>query len=155
MPTDTASATVVVDAPLEEVLATIRDVDGIPGWVSDIIEAEVLTTTEDGMPLTARFAASTPVGTDRYTLAYEHSPDGLSWHLVKGRLQTAQDATYTLDVNDPTKARGATSLTFRFRATLTQNGETYMVNQKNPPVSVRYLLTVTDAKEPVVWQRVS
>ena len=45
---------------------------------------------------TARFAASTPVGTDRYTLAYEHSPDGLSWHLVEGRLQTAQDATYTL-----------------------------------------------------------
>ena len=96
MPTDTASATVVVDAPLEEVLATIRDVDGIPGWVSDIIEAEVLTTTDDAMPPTPRFAASTPVGTDRYTLAYEHSPDGLSWHLVEGRLQTAQDATYTL-----------------------------------------------------------
>lgn len=96
MPTDTATATVVVDAPLEEVLATIRDVDGIPQWVSDIIEAEVLTTTDDGMPLTARFAASTAVGTDRYTLAYDHSPDGLSWHLVEGRLQSAQDATYTL-----------------------------------------------------------
>lgn len=96
MPTDTASATVVVDAPFETVLETIRDVAGIPAWVSDITEAEVLTTTEDGMPLTARFAASTAVGTDRYTLAYEHSPDGLSWHLVEGRLQTAQDATYSL-----------------------------------------------------------
>ncbi|GAA4399950.1 SRPBCC family protein [Ornithinibacter aureus] len=96
MPTDTASATVVVDAPFETVLETIRDVAGIPDWVSDITEAEVLTTTADGMPLTARFAASTAVGTDRYTLAYEHSPDGLSWHLVEGRLQTAQDATYSL-----------------------------------------------------------
>ena len=96
MPTDTASATVVVDAPFETVLGTIRDVAGIPDWVSDITEAEVLTTTADGMPLTARFAASTAVGTDRYTLAYEHSPDGLSWHLVEGRLQTAQDATYSL-----------------------------------------------------------
>lgn len=76
----------------------------------------------------------------------------ITWSLVG---DPWQDATYTLDVNDPTKARGATSLTFRFRATLTQNGETYMVNQKNPPVSVRYLLTVTDAKAPVVWQRVS
>lgn len=96
MPTDTASATVVVDAPFEAVLATIRDVAGIPAWVSDITEAEVLTTTDDGMPLTARFAAATAVGTDRYTLAYEHSPDGLSWHLVEGRLQTAQNATYSL-----------------------------------------------------------
>ena len=96
MPTDTASATVVVDAPFETVLGTIRDVAGIPDWVSDITEAEVLTTTADGMPITARFAASTAVGTDRYTLAYEHSPDGLSWHLVEGRLQTAQDATYSL-----------------------------------------------------------
>lgn len=96
MPTDTASATVVVDAPFETVLGTIRDVAGIPDWVSDITEAEVLTTTADGMPITARFAASTAVGTDRYTLAYEHSPDGLSWHLVQGRLQTAQDATYSL-----------------------------------------------------------
>ena len=85
MPTDTARVTVVVDAPFETVLGTIRDVAGIPDWVSDITEAEVLTTTADGMP-----------GTDRYTLAYEHSPDGLSWHLVEGRLQTAQDATYSL-----------------------------------------------------------
>lgn len=96
MPTDTASATVVVDAPFETVLETIRDVAGNPDWVSDITEAEVLTTTADGMPITARFAASTAVGTDRYNLAYEHSPDGLSWHLVEGRLQTAQDATYSL-----------------------------------------------------------
>lgn len=96
MPTDTATSVVVVDAPLERVLAVIRDVAGIPKWVSDITEAEVLTTTEDGMPATARFAASTAVGTDRYTVAYEHSPDGLSWHLVEGRLQSAQDATYTL-----------------------------------------------------------
>lgn len=96
MPTDTATSTVVVDAPLEEVLATIRAIEGLPEWVSDIREAEVLTTDADGMPLTARFAAATAVGTDRYTLAYEHSPDGMSWHLLEGRLQTAQDATYAL-----------------------------------------------------------
>ena len=100
MPTDTARVTVVVDAPFETVLGTIRDVAGIPDWVSDITEAEVLTTTADGMPITARFAAvyfaEMRAFRDRYTLAYEHSPDGLSWHLVEGRLQTAQDATYSL-----------------------------------------------------------
>ncbi len=96
MPTDSATSTVVVDAPLAEVLETIRGIAGLPEWVSDIREAEVLTTNPDGTPLTARFAAATAVGTDRYTLTYEHSDHGMTWHLVEGRLQTAQDATYTL-----------------------------------------------------------
>ena len=65
-----------------------------------------------------------------------------------------EDAIYTLDAADPTKVRGATALTFRFRCTLTQGGETYMVDQTNA-VDVEYLLTVTDPKKPVVWQRVA
>jgi uncharacterized membrane protein len=108
MPTDSASSTVVVAAPLDQVLATIRAVEGQPGWVPEIREAEVLTTTEDGLPDTARFAAATPVGTDRYTLRYEHAEDGLRWHLVEGRLQTAQDAEYALHGLDD----GRTEVTF-------------------------------------------
>jgi uncharacterized membrane protein len=96
MPTDSASATVRVDAPLDHVLEHLRDVEATPQWVSDIKETEVLTRNEDGTPLTARVAAATAVGTDRYTLGYEHSPDGMSWHLVEGRLQTGQDAVYVL-----------------------------------------------------------
>lgn len=65
-----------------------------------------------------------------------------------------KNAVYTLDVNDPTHARGATKLTFRFRCSLTQNGEKYQVDQTDT-VSVRYLVSLTDAKEPVVWQRVA
>ena len=108
MPTDSATSTVVVAAPLAEVLATIRAVDGQPDWVAEIREAEVLTRNDDGTPLTARFAASTPVGTDRYTLGYEHRADGMNWHLVEGRLQTAQDASYTLTELDD----GRTEVTF-------------------------------------------
>jgi uncharacterized membrane protein len=96
MPTDTASATVVVQAPIDRVLETLRDVETQPDWVSDIREVKVLTRNDDGPPLTAEVAASTAVGTDRYTLTYEHSPDGMSWHLVEGRLQTGQDASYAL-----------------------------------------------------------
>ncbi len=66
-----------------------------------------------------------------------------------------KNATYTLDVADPTNARGAARLKFRFRCTLTQNGEKYKVDQTLPAVDVRYLLSVTNAKAPVVWQRVS
>lgn len=111
MPTDTSAATVTIASPLAEVLATIRAVGGQQTWVPEIREAEVLTTYADGTPETARFAASTPVGTDRYTLGYEHTDDGMAWHLLEGRLQTAQDATYTLRALDPEQ----TEVTFDLR----------------------------------------
>mgnify|MGYP005608476685 CR=1 FL=1 len=75
----------------------------------------------------------------------------IKWTLVS---DPWKDAAYTLDVADPTQARGATKLTFRFRCTLTQNGEKYMVDQTNS-VDVRYMLTVTDPKVAVVWQRIT
>ena len=111
MPTDTASATVVVPANLDDVLAHLRDVERTPQWVSDIKEVRVVTRNDDGTPLTADVAASTAVGTDRYTLAYEHGPDGMSWHLVEGRLQTGQDAEYALRALDDDRTEVAFTLT--------------------------------------------
>jgi uncharacterized membrane protein len=96
MPTDRAIQTITVEAPFDRVLATIRAVETQPEWIDEIREAEVLEEYEDGTPATASFSASTPVGTDRYTLEYEHSDDGLDWHLVKGRLQTGQNGHYSL-----------------------------------------------------------
>jgi len=111
MPTDTASATVVVQAPLERVLETLRDVETQPNWVVDIKEVQVLTRDDDGTPLTAAVAASTAVGTDRYTLGYEHSSEGMSWHLIEGRLQTGQDAEYVLRPLDDERTEVTFNLT--------------------------------------------
>jgi uncharacterized membrane protein len=108
MPTDHATETVVVAAPMKRVLATIRDVARQPEWVKEILEAEVLEEYPDGMPATAHFSATSPVGKDTYTLSYQHAADGMSWSLVKGRLQTGQDATYTLR----SVGRGKTEVTF-------------------------------------------
>lgn len=96
MPTDHATETVVVAAPMKKVLATIRDVESQPKWVKEVIEAEVLEKNDDGTPAMAKFTATSPVGKDTYTLTYRHGADAMSWSLVKGRLQTGQDATYTL-----------------------------------------------------------
>jgi uncharacterized membrane protein len=96
MPTDHASETVVVAAPIKRVLATVRDVGSQPRWVKEILEAEVLEKYEDGSPAKAHFTATSPVGKDSYTLTYGHAADAMSWSLVEGRLQTGQDATYTL-----------------------------------------------------------
>ena len=111
MPTDTAAATVVVNAPLATVLETLRDVATQPEWVPEIREVEVLSRNDDGTPLTARVAASSPLGTDHYTLAYEHAPDGMAWHLVEGRLQTGQDASYLLKPLDDGRTEVALTLT--------------------------------------------
>ncbi len=96
MPTDHAAETLVVAAPMKKVLATLRDVESQPTWVPEILKVELLEKHPDGTPATAHFTASAPVGTDSYTLAFEHAADGMSWSLVKGRLQTGQDAHYTL-----------------------------------------------------------
>ena len=108
MPTDTATKSVTIEAPLDEVLDTIRAVETQPRWVKEILEAQLLEEYDDGTPASARFKASTPVGSDRYTLEYEHSDDGMTWHLVEGRLQTGQDARYTLRRAGP----GRTEVTF-------------------------------------------
>jgi uncharacterized membrane protein len=113
MPTDTATKSITIDAPMEQVLKTIRAVETQPDWVKEILEAQVLEEYEDGTPATARFKASTPVGSDRYTLAYEHSDDGMTWHLLEGRLQTAQDASYALRRVD----RQHTDVTFQLTVT--------------------------------------
>ena len=97
MPTDHARETIEVKAPFTEVLETLRDIESQAVWIPEILEAELLEVyEEDDLPATARFKASATVGTDRYTLAYEHTDDGLSWTMVEGHLQTGQEGRYQL-----------------------------------------------------------
>lgn len=96
MATDNATKTVRIEAPAASALETIRAVEGQVEWVHEIKLAQVLTRDDDGRVLTAAFAASTPVGTDEYTLAYTHRDDGMDWTLVQGKLQTGQEAHYTV-----------------------------------------------------------
>lgn len=108
MPTDHAVETVEVAAPRPKVLRLIRDVESQPDWIPAILEVEVLEMSEDGLAATARLRASATVGTDEYTLAYDYPEDGLSWTMLKGRLQTGQEGRFTLaPVN-----RGHTSVTY-------------------------------------------
>jgi hypothetical protein len=112
MPTDEASLTVQVDAPFDTVLATIRDVESQVTWVPEILEAELLEEYEDDdLPATAHFKAAAPVGSDEYTLEYEHSDAGMSWTMVKGKLQSGQEGRYALrDLDD-----GRTEVTFSLK----------------------------------------
>lgn len=112
MPTDEATLSVTVDAPFDAVLATVRDVESQVTWVPEILEAELLEEyEEDGLPATARFRATAPVGSDEYTLEYQHTDDGMSWTLVTGKLQSGQEGRYVLrDLGG-----GGTEVTFALR----------------------------------------
>jgi hypothetical protein len=83
-----------------------------PEWIPEILEAELLEVYEDdGLPATARFRASAAVGTDDYTLSYEHGDAGLSWTMVEGRLQTGQEGSYTVEDLGPGRTTVTYSLT--------------------------------------------
>jgi len=111
MPTDEASRTIEVAAGFDDVMAVIRDVESQVDWIPEILEAELLEEYEDGLPATAHFKAAAPVGTDEYTLEYEHSDDGMTWSLVTGRLQTGQNGTYAVRPVDD----GTTTVTYTLR----------------------------------------
>jgi hypothetical protein len=97
MPTDHARETIEVTVPFSMVLETLRDIESQVDWIPEILEAELLEVYEDDdLPATARFKASATVGTDRYTLSYEHSDDAMSWTMVEGHLQTGQEGRYQL-----------------------------------------------------------
>ena len=102
MPTDSNTQTIEVKAPFADVLATIRDIESQTEWIPEILEAELLEVYEDdNLPATARFKAAATVGTDSYTLSYDHSDDGMSWTMLKGKLQTGQEGVYTLKALGP------------------------------------------------------
>jgi Polyketide cyclase / dehydrase and lipid transport len=111
MPTDKASASVVIAAPLETVLAAVRDVAAQVEWVSEITEAELLEVYEDDTPATASFVMVTKLGTEHYTLEFEHADDAMTWSLVSGELQKAQDGEYRLTALDTQQAPASTEVT--------------------------------------------
>jgi len=112
MPTDTATQTIEVEAPFADVLATIRDVESQVEWIPEILEAELLEVYEDDdLPATAKFKAAATVGTDHYTLSYEHADEGMSWTMLEGRMQTGQEGRYTLEKLGPRRTRVTYELT--------------------------------------------
>ncbi len=94
---DQASSTITIDAPLDDVLAVIADVERYPEWTGQIKSAEVLQQDDDGRPRQARFVMDAGVLKDEYVLAYDWNDSGVSWELVgKSAVQKSQKGSYAL-----------------------------------------------------------
>ncbi|MEU8894344.1 SRPBCC family protein [Nocardia sp. NPDC048505] len=95
---DRTERSILVDAPAERVMAVIADLESYPEWVSAAKSVEVLEKGGDGRARTARFVLDAGVVKDTYVLTYTWRPDNraVSWQLISGELQKAQDGTYEL-----------------------------------------------------------
>jgi carbon monoxide dehydrogenase subunit G len=106
---DQASSSITIDAPLDEVLAVIADIETYPEWTGQIKKAEVLSTGADGRPEQAKFVMDAGVLKDEYVLEYDWNDTGVAWQLVgKSSVQKSQTGSYTL-----ADKGGKTEVTYR------------------------------------------
>lgn len=77
----TDSLTVTVNAPADEVLAFLRDIDNQKNWFPGNTASEVLERDDEGRPTKARLVNDVKVAKDEFVLDYAHTDEGFSWHL--------------------------------------------------------------------------
>jgi uncharacterized membrane protein len=94
---DQASSTITINAPVDDVLAVIADVESYPAWTGQIKKAEVLAAGADGRPEQAKFVMDAGVFKDEYVLEYDWNETGVSWKLVgKSAVRKSQVGSYAL-----------------------------------------------------------
>jgi uncharacterized membrane protein len=92
------TSSIDIAAPPERVMAVIADFESYPEWAEQVKSVEVLEPGDAGPPARVRFTMDAGPIKDSYTLDYTWATDGraVSWTLVKGQMQKAQDGSYTL-----------------------------------------------------------
>jgi ribosome-associated toxin RatA of RatAB toxin-antitoxin module len=111
---DSTQASTTIDAPPQDVLAVIADVESYPEWAGGVKEAEVRSRGAGGRPEQACFSLDSGPLKDTYVLAYTWGvgPDGtgtVSWQLVDAQVITRLDGEYRLSATRD----GGTEVTYR------------------------------------------
>ncbi|MEJ3658915.1 SRPBCC family protein [Actinomycetes bacterium KLBMP 9759] len=96
---DATTSSITIAAPPERVMAVIADFAAYPTWAEQVTSAEVLASHPSGQPERVRFTMDAGPIKDTYTLDYTWAPGGtlVTWTLVKGQMQKAQDGSYQLE----------------------------------------------------------
>lgn len=112
-----AEGSIVVEAPLEDVMEVIEDYEAYPEW-AEVRSVEVLQRGEGGRATEVAYEVDVPVlGTAAYTLAYQYAPGdtGLSWTTkeARGAIRDIR-GEYLLHESDD----GTTNVTYRLAVEL-------------------------------------
>lgn len=97
---DSSTKSVLMAADPQTIMDTIADVAAYPDWTGAVKQ---VTVTDPGpradRPHRVRFEMDAGALKDTYELEYDWHSDGLlvSWHLVSGKLQRAQQGSYRLE----------------------------------------------------------
>jgi hypothetical protein len=95
---DSTTQSITIDAQPEAIMSVIADFPAYPEWANAVKSAEVVADGPDGRASQVAFTLDAGMFKDAYTLAYDWAQDGLSvsWDLVKGQIQKAQQGSYEL-----------------------------------------------------------
>ncbi|HEY0573611.1 MAG TPA: SRPBCC family protein [Pseudonocardia sp.] len=95
---DSTTQSITIDAQPEAIMSVIADFPAYPEWANAVKSAEVVADGPDGRASQVAFTLDAGMFKDAYTLAYDWAQDGLSvsWDLVKGQIQKAQQGSYAL-----------------------------------------------------------
>jgi carbon monoxide dehydrogenase subunit G len=94
---DATTSSITIDADPDTVMAVIADFEAYPEWADQVKTVEILSAAGDRADQ-VRFSMDAGPIKDTYTLDYDWAADGrsVSWVLVKGQMQKAQNGSYTL-----------------------------------------------------------
>lgn len=76
------SASVMIGAPLDRVLAVLRDLPAQVEWFPGCKASTVVRTDESGLPARARQVNDVTVAQDEFELDYDHTDTSMAWQLV-------------------------------------------------------------------------
>ncbi len=109
---DQSTQSIVVAAPAADVLAVIADFPAYPEWAASMKACEVIATHPDGHASVVRFLLDAGIVSDDYELAYDWAADGsgVTWSLVRSKLQKSQHGSYQLADAGPGQTRVTYSL---------------------------------------------
>ncbi len=104
---DATTSSIDIAAAPEQVMAVIADFEAYPQWADQVKSVEIVEAGD--RPRRVRFTMDAGPIKDSYTLDYTWAPDGrsVSWTLVKGQMQRAQDGSYALS-----EGKGTTTVTY-------------------------------------------
>ncbi|RTL62600.1 MAG: SRPBCC family protein [Pseudonocardiaceae bacterium] len=96
---DATTSSISIAADPQRVMAVIADFEAYPKWAEQMKTVEILDEGADGRARRVKFTMDAGPIKDSYTLDYDWAPDGssVSWNLVKGQMQKAQNGSYVLE----------------------------------------------------------
>jgi uncharacterized membrane protein len=112
-----AEGTIVIDAPLDDVVDVIENYESYPEW-AEVRRVEIRERGEGGRPTEVAFEVDVPVlGKASYTLRYRYAPGGtaISWDSVEAHGAVREiRGEYLLDELEP----DSTTVTYRLAVEL-------------------------------------